>query len=71
MPGVKIGRGSFVGSGVVLDKDIPGRNILHHKTITHNALRNNKSVASGPVGMNLKNSCNEISDCFTWMGSIC
>lgn len=45
MPGVKIGKGSFVGSGVVLDKDIPEDSFYVVKQ-THSALRNNKSVAS-------------------------
>jgi UDP-N-acetylglucosamine diphosphorylase / glucose-1-phosphate thymidylyltransferase / UDP-N-acetylgalactosamine diphosphorylase / glucosamine-1-phosphate N-acetyltransferase / galactosamine-1-phosphate N-acetyltransferase len=45
MPGIKIGRGSFVGSGVTLDKDIPEETYCIVKQ-SYTALRNNKSVAS-------------------------
>jgi NDP-sugar pyrophosphorylase family protein len=45
MPGVKIGRGSFVGSGVVLDADIPEDTFCVVKQ-SHVTLRNKKNVAS-------------------------
>ena len=45
MPGVKIGCNSFVGSGVILDKDLPEESFCIVKS-TYTVLRNKKSVES-------------------------
>ncbi|HUD19696.1 MAG TPA: sugar phosphate nucleotidyltransferase [Patescibacteria group bacterium] len=45
MPGIKIGRGSFIGSGVVIDKDIPEETYCMLKS-PFVVVRNNRSVAS-------------------------
>jgi NDP-sugar pyrophosphorylase family protein len=44
MPGIKVGKGSFVGSGVVLDKDLPEDSFAIVKS-SYTIIRNTKSVA--------------------------
>jgi len=43
MPGVKIGKGTFVGSGMVIDKDIPDESYCVMKP-SYIILRNNKNI---------------------------
>ncbi len=43
MPGIKIGKGSFVGSGVVLDRDLPEESFCMVKS-SYTIMRNNKTV---------------------------
>jgi bifunctional UDP-N-acetylglucosamine pyrophosphorylase/glucosamine-1-phosphate N-acetyltransferase len=43
MPGIKIGRGSFIGSGVVLDRDLPEESYCMVKS-SYTIMRNNKNV---------------------------
>ena len=45
MPGVKIGKNSFIGSGVVLDKDLPEESYCVVKS-SYTVIRNNRSVES-------------------------
>jgi len=44
MPGVKIGRGTFIGSGMVIDKDIPDDSYCIQKS-SYTIIRNKKTVA--------------------------
>ncbi|KKU88675.1 MAG: Bifunctional protein GlmU [Candidatus Gottesmanbacteria bacterium GW2011_GWA2_47_9] len=46
MPGVKIGKGSFIGSGVVLDNDLPERSFCVANT-AYTVKRNIREVAPG------------------------
>jgi len=43
MPGVKIGKGTFVGSGMIIDKDIPDESYCVMKS-SYTILRNNKDI---------------------------
>jgi acetyltransferase-like isoleucine patch superfamily enzyme len=45
MPGMKIGKGSFVGAGVVLDRDLPEETYCMAKE-AYTSLRNKKSAGS-------------------------